>query len=383
VTLIDHPNVQALTYQVYARGGELLMRSHAAPDEPMATRDGYSDDRLGGDEWLVYRHTDRAESLVINVAQRERERGEMAGDLAWRLVIPMLLGLPLIAGAVWIAVSRALAPMKGLADELAERQASRLAPVLAADAPTEVMPLVDALNGLFERLERSFAAERSFTGDAAHELRTPLAAIRTQAQVALSTASDDRRRHALEQVVASVQRATELLEQLLALARLDASSTGPREMVDLGAIAKEVAHELGMRAGARPVDVVTPAGGMPLIEGDALLLHTLASNLVDNALRYSPPGAAVRATVGATDGIVTLDVEDAGPGVAPELRGRVFDRFFRIPGGQPGSGLGLSIARRIVDLHGGTIEAGASTSLGGFRVSVRFPAVKESLSAAA
>jgi two-component system, OmpR family, sensor kinase len=383
VTFMNHPPGLTLTYQVFSLGGELLMRSHAAPDTPLAAEDGYSalEDNGG---WRVYRRTDAAQSVVVIAAQRQRDRQEMVGDVALRLVVPLLLGLPLTAAAVWFAVSRALAPLAALAHELGGRQAHRLTPVDAREAPREVMPLVEALNRLFERLERSFESERSFTGDAAHELRTPLAAIRTQAEVALSTHSEERRRRALEQVVEGVRRATALVEQLLALARLDAGSPGRRETVELAAIVSDTAQELD-DGGVRPrIEILAAANEATIVRGDAVLLQMLARNLLDNALRYSPSGAMVRATVARDDGTVTLEVEDAGAGVVPELRGRIFDRFFRVPGTQPGSGLGLSIGRRIVELHGGTIAAYASEALGGLRVRVTLPAAdKHSLSAAA
>ncbi|HET9576915.1 MAG TPA: ATP-binding protein [Usitatibacter sp.] len=384
VTLIDHPYGRTLTYQVYSTKGELLMRSHAAPEAPLAAHDGYSRLEDGDERWRVYRHTDPAQAIVVIAAHRQKERAELAGDIALRLVLPLLLGLPLIGAAVWFAVSRALAPLNALAQEVGAREASHLSPVDPDEAPREVMPLVEELNRLFERLERSFASERSFTGDAAHELRTPLAAIKTQAEVALSTANDERRRRALEQVVAGVQRATALVEQLLALARLDAFNEGRRETVDLAGIVGDTARELAVSMPGRRVEIVTAANELHLVEGDGVLLHMLARNLVDNALRYSPPDAAVRVSLARERDTVRFDVEDAGPGVEPELRQRIFDRFFRVPGVQPGSGLGLSIARRIVELHDGTIEAGKSEPLGGLRVTVILPAsLKQALSAAA
>ena len=383
VTLIDHPHGRTLTYQVFSTGGKLLMRSHAAPQTPLAARDGYSRVEGNGEQWRTYRYTDNAQSVIVIAAHRQHERDELAGGIALRLVFPLLLGFPLIAVAVWIAVSRGLAPLNALAREVGSREASRLSPVAASEAPREVMPLVEELNRLFERLEHSFASERSFTGDAAHELRTPLAAIKTQAEVALSTASDERRRHALEQVVAGVQRATALVEQLLALARLDASAQPSREAVDLGGIVGDVVRELTTPATRARVEIVEAEGEAYLVEGDAVLLHMLARNLLDNALRYSAD-AAVRVTVARARDALRLDVEDAGPGVEPALRGRIFDRFFRVPGIQPGSGLGLSIVRRIVELHRGRIDASQSDELGGLRVTVVLPAaLKQSLSAAA
>ena len=374
----DPAYTQSCTYQVYGLDGALLLRSHDAPNEALAPAEGFSDVRAVGVDWRAFRRIDRENGLVVIVAHGIAERDAMVRGLALRLLAPLLVGLPLLAVVLWLAVTRALRPLERLAHEVRGREAGHLAPIAAPDAPAEVEPLVTATNQLFARLEESFAAERRFTGDAAHELRTPLAALRTQAEVALTTQSDERRRRALEQVVQGVERATRLVEQMLTLARMDAGDALPAfAPVDLAAVCREAIDDLGAVARARAVEVALDAQGVaPQVKGDAVMLFALVRNLLDNALRFAPDAGEVRVIVRQHEGRAAIDVEDSGPGVAPEIRGRIFDRFFRGQDGRgPGSGLGLSIARRVVELHGGTIAASSSAALGGLRVEVRMPAL--------
>ena len=329
------------------------------------------------------RRVDAENDFVIIVAHRQDERDALVRDFAMRLLAPFAIGLPLVALAIWLAVTRAIVPLVRLARDVGLRGADRLAPVDAAEAPREIVPLVDALNHLFARLERSFENERRFTGDAAHELRTPLAALRTHAEVALTTASDERRRRSLEQVVAGVERAARLVEQMLTLARLDAASPRDETAADLGEIAREVVEAMRPEAAARrvTVELEAPSKG-PEVGGEPAMLHALVRNLVENALRHAPEAGMVRVGLGEEGGRAKLAVEDSGPGVPPEFLERIFERHFRLPGDSGGAaGLGLSIARRVAQLHGGAIGADASPSLGGLRVTVTFPAFgKETLS---
>jgi two-component system sensor histidine kinase QseC len=233
---------------------------------------------------------------------------------------------------------------------------------------------VEETNDLLARLSRSFDNERRFTGDAAHELRTPLAALRIQAEVALTTATEERRRRALEQVVAGVERATRVVEQMLLLARLDAAEGVPLAPVPLAATCREAIAEAAPPARARRVDVALDAPDEVMAQGDRVMLLAVVRNLVDNAVRHAPDSGQVRVTVYAEGGKASLAVEDSGPGVPPEQRDRIFDRFFRGPEGRgTGSGLGLSIVRRVVELHGGSFAATSSPSLGGLRIEVRLP----------
>jgi two-component system sensor histidine kinase QseC len=379
----DHPYAQACTYQVYALTGQLLLRSHLAPAEPLTTRDGFSDVEAAGERWRVYRRIDAENRLVIIVAHDRAGREAVVGGFALRLLVPIAIGLPLIALVLWFAVYRAMRPLERLAGEVRGRQADRLTPIEVGDAPAEIEPLLVALNQLFARVERSFENERRFTGDAAHELRTPLAALKTHAEVALTTASDARRARSLAQVVEGVDRASRLVEQLLALARLDAAHSGYETPVDLAQAAREALEPFRAPARERNVSIrfrAPPSAVM--VRGESSMLQALVRNLVENAVRHAPEDGIVAVTIGEGAGAGVLEVEDSGPGVPPELRERIFDRHFRAPGDSGGAaGLGLSISRRVVELHRGTITAGESAQLHGLRVEVRLPSGdKEALS---
>ena len=243
-----------------------------------------------------------------------------------------------------------------------------------AGVPEEVSPLVGALNDLFVRLEQAFNSERRFTADAAHELRTPLAALKIQAQVALRAGNETERQVALENVLRGVDRATRLLEQLLTLARVDpetaAASYAPVDLHDLAASAiKDVAQ----MAHAKHIELSLEAAPTCLVSGDAAQLALLLRNLLDNAIRYTPE--AGRVSVAIQQGLgVELQIRDSGPGIPAAERERVLQRFYRIPGsGMEGSGLGLSIVQRIVELHGARLALADNAPGPGLLVKVIWP----------
>jgi len=287
--------------------------------------------------------------------------------------------LPLLALLLWWAVRQGLAPLRQLSQVLRQRQPQALEPVVLADMPSEIKPLVESLNALFERIDAMVASERRFTADAAHELRTPIAAIRAQAQVALGAGTDTAQRdHALQVTLAGCDRATRLVEQLLTLARLEtnpnASSTTAKA-TDVTAVARRVAADLAPAALARHQTLELDAHAPCPITGDEMLVSVLVRNLIDNALRYSPSGARIQVGVANEPGQTVLRVEDSGPGMTTEEMARLGERFYRVLGNdQPGSGLGWSIAKRIAEASGAQVQVGRSDLLGGLSVTVRWRA---------
>jgi two-component system sensor histidine kinase QseC len=235
--------------------------------------------------------------------------------------------------------------------------------------------VVQSLNALFERIGTMMASERRFTADAAHELRTPIAAIRTQAQVALGAGTDDAQRNrALNFTLAGCDRATHLVAQLLTLSRLESSSAAaPGGLVDLSAVAQRVAADLALKALGRQQELELDAPAHALIAADEMLTSVLVRNLLDNALRYSPDAARVSLSVTCTDKDVTLQVEDSGPGMSDADMARLGERFYRVLGTeQTGSGLGWSIVRRIAGVYAAQIDVHRATRLGGLCVTVRW-----------
>lgn len=354
------------------------------PDRPLSFRilsvlregqpAGFSDRVEGDRRWRVYAVRGDAGPWV-EVAVRQEVREGFAARVAAHVLHPLWLAVPLLATLILGSVRWGLAPLHRLASVVAGRAPSDTEPLSADDAPRETLPLVTALNELFARMATVRERDRRFAADAAHELRTPLAAIRTHAEVALAARDRRERLEALEGVLAGTERATQLVSQLLALARIDAAALAEsRTPVDLVAVLRSVVADFAAQAASKGVDLAVDPGdrAQGVISGHAELLAVLVRNLVDNALRHTPHGGRITLALGRRDGLV-LTVDDTGPGVPLELRDRVRDRFFRsVPSG-PGVGLGLSIVDAIAALHGGTVGLSDRPNGPGLRVTVDLP----------
>ncbi|MEZ5614185.1 MAG: ATP-binding protein [Rhodocyclaceae bacterium] len=365
-----------IAFQVWDRKGRLLLRSASAPESRLQSRpEGYGDAVIDGKRWRIFSRWDERRHYLVQVGERYEFREELAQSVAGHLLHPLYFALPALALLIWLAVGAGLAPLAGVAREVARRAPDNLAPLDAGRSPREVLPLVGALNALFARLKDSLEQERRFTADAAHELRTPLAAVKTQAQVALGARDEAERGRALENVVAGADRAARLTEQLLVLARLDPQTAlAPGQRVDLQALAEQGVAETASAAAAKSVELGLAAGAAAPVPGDAVLLAVLLRNLLDNAVRYTPPGGEAEVSVQSVPDAVLLTVTDNGPGIPPDERASAFERFRRVLGsGEEGSGLGLSIVRRIADLHRAAVSLETGPGGRGLKVEVRFP----------
>jgi two-component system sensor histidine kinase QseC len=365
-----------IAFQVWDRKGRLRLRSASAPETRLQSQsEGYGDATIDGKRWRIYSRWDESRHYVVQVGERYELREELAESVAGHLLHPLYFALPVLALLIWLAVGAGLAPLAAVAREVGRRDPDNLAHIEAGNAPREIAPLVAALNALFDRLRDSLEQERRFTADAAHELRTPLAAVKTQAQVAIGATNDAERARALANVVGGADRAARLVEQLLVLARLDPQTAlPPGQAVDLLSLARQGVAEIAPAAAAKGVEVGLAAGEAAQVAGDAVLLAVLLRNLLDNAVRYTPAGGEVEVSVRRADGGVVLAVVDNGPGIPEAERGRVFDRFHRLLGsGEEGSGLGLSIVRRIADLHRAQVRLDAGPAGRGLRAEVTFP----------
>jgi two-component system, OmpR family, sensor histidine kinase QseC len=364
-----HRYQSKVMFQIWHDNGDLLQRSANAPDRPLTDVEGYSEQHDALGHWRIFSQWDERRHHRVQVAENHQVRDELVGHIALRLLLPALFGLPLLGAWVWLATRRALEPLDAVAAQIASRQPERLHALAPASAPQEIRPLVEAINDLFGRVDKTLESERRFTADAAHELRTPLAALATQAQVALRARDADERQHAIDQLIAGSRRAARLVDQLLTLARLDPDAPRPTDTVKLDRLAEEVCAAHGGQALLKNITLELDA--MPVIViGNADMLRVLLRNLVDNALRYTPNGGQV--TVAITPG--RLSVSDSGPGIPAEERQRVFDRFRRLAGQETeGSGLGLSIVARIAEMHGATIGLAGGADGRGLQVEVVFP----------
>ena len=371
---ILHKYAHRVAYQVF-ESGQLVMHSPNVSHEPMGPHQhGFRTLTLAdGRSWRVFASRSPDDETQLYVAERLSSRNDILGAMLLSVLTPLSLALPLLLAGLWWLLRSELLPLQRLRQALLTRQLDTLDPVALAQAPKEIQTVIDALNDLLERLTRRMETEKRFTANAAHELRTPIAAIRAQAQVALHAgANDSQRQQALQDTLHGCDRASRVIEQLLTLARLDGASDGQEQPLDVSALLQRVVADGVPQALTRGQSVELLAEVTPSTWGNPLLWEILWRNLLDNAMRYSPPGAKVRLRIhtgATTPWAITL--EDSGPGLPPEALSRLGERFYRGPvtvDAASGSGLGWSIVQQIARSQGLQLELGRSAELGGLRV---------------
>jgi two-component system sensor histidine kinase TctE len=297
---------------------------------------------------------------LVQVAETLDKRAQLANEIIKGVILPQFIILPVILALVWFALSRGLSPLAQLQERIRARPPDDLSPIDSRQVPEEISPLVGSLNDMLARLAHTIDAQKRFIADAAHQMKTPLAGMRMQSELALRQVDPGEIHRSLEQLAKSSESATRLVNQLLALARAENQPHAGLALapLDLGLLAREVVLDWVPASFSHEIDLGYEAPDTSLeIEGNALMLRELLSNLIDNALRYTPAGGSVTVRVRDGAGQALLEVEDTGPGIAPGERPRVFERFYRILGSNaPGSGLGLAIVREIAQQHGADIE---------------------------
>ena len=362
------------------REGRLVAGEPGLPRVPPAEREedgaAYGESIFDGERMRVaFRRVPVGdETYVIQVAEPVQRRHDLAGGMSVVVMWMIALLVPATVALVWYGLRRGLAPLQRLRERIEARGPDDLSPIPAEAVPFEIAPLVNTLNRQLERVRASLESQRRFVADAAHQMRTPLAGLKTQAEVAQRAETLQEARERLARIEEGADRMSRLVAQLLALARADdaRAASAPREPVSLNALLQELAAEWAPRALAQDVGVsFEPAADAAPIQGAPLLLRELFSNLLDNAVRYTPAGGEVAVRV-AGHGRVAI-VEDTGIGIPEGERARVFDRFHRVLGtGVPGSGLGLAVVREIATLHGATVAVGEGPGGRGTRIEVRF-----------
>lgn len=356
-----------LSCQIWSLGGQLVARSSGAPEEALAgPAEGFSERDVRGEEWRVYTILDTDKGVRVMVGDRVGLRDRLVWDLMAGLLGPVVLIIPLLGLLIWVSLGRGLRPLEAVAKEIAARDGEDMRPVSPANAPGEVRPLLEALNGLFGKVEAARLHEREVTAFAAHELRTPLAGLKTQAQIALAAGEGATREGALRQILVSVDRTARLVRQLLALAKLEANPVqSPGESVDAGALLREIVQQ-----SPTPPQVQVELEGA--LDGTALpggreALHLVLRNLHENAVEHM--GGAGRIVWRRT--AQGLCVEDEGPGIPDEELPRVTERFYRgRHKSSSGSGLGLTIACLAAERVGARLELENRTDRTGLRVSL-------------
>jgi two-component system, OmpR family, sensor histidine kinase QseC len=363
-------------YQIGTRAGQILYRSPGAPAAPLTAGEagGCGDVALGGRSWRSCSLSSRSTPLVIHMAEPLGNRAALLSRTMRAVALPLAFALVLLTVLIGLVTERAFRPVRRIAAELAERSDDDLSPVKTAEMPVETHGLGVALNGLLARQAEVLARERRFTADAAHELRTPLAALRVQAQVAARAGSVAETRCALDKLQANIDRTTHLMGQLLSLSRLEpGSSFIPGQVTEAQRVIELVMEDLA--PGARDKQIaIALAGCHNEVPGSLEVLYLLLRNLLENSIRNVSPGGRVTLEVAAGDAQAVLTISDNGPGIPHAERTRAFERFYRIPGSAAGgSGLGLSIVGRVVELLGGRIELASPATGTGLTVTVALP----------
>jgi len=369
--------------QVSTTDGQKIFQSAPSTELPRDAKPGLTAFDARGTTYKLFSLV--AGTQLIQVAQDRAARRGMARKLALRTVSPIFVMVPLLIFLVWWVVNVSLAPAERVRRQVASRRADELNEVSEDGLPDEIVPLVHELNLLFHRVRSAFDAQKNFIADAAHELRSPLAALKLQVDGLRRAADDSAREVAVLRLASGIDRATRLVEQLLMLARQQA---GPadlefKEHVHLASMVRAIVGDVWEAANARRIDIGLIEGEDGVVLGHPDALNILVRNLLDNAIKYTPSGGTVNVSVKRSGEHFQFTAEDSGPGVPPDDRGRIFDRFYRVSGQQSGiggSGLGLAIVKTIAEMHAATLTVGQSETLGGFKVTLVFPRIEENSS---
>jgi two-component system sensor histidine kinase QseC len=365
-------------YQIWNQSGKLVLRSTNTPDAALTDHDGFSEKLdSSGKDWRIYGVWNPQGTVHVVVAEAVDKRTNLLRGVALSLVKPMVLGLPVLLFLLWLSIRRGLSPLRALAQEISQRRVTSLTPVDPGSSPDEIRPMILALNALLKKVEDVVENERSFTANAAHELRTPLAAIQAHLAAVRAASGLEERERSLDKVQSGLERSIRLVRQLLTLARLDPQQALPNaEPLDIGTLLESTCAELAPLALQRnQVMELTVAPNLPKISGNADMLAMLFTNLIDNAIRYTGDAGHVNINACADNTTsIRVEVTDDGPGIPAADRARVFDRFCRlVDQSNPGTGLGLTICRRIVELHGAKIDLADGQGGKGLSVLVRLP----------
>jgi two-component system sensor histidine kinase QseC len=382
----NSPTSGNLFFQIWSKDGKILLDSTNQNMQSLFNSpNGFSDRELNQHNWRVYATNDNVNSDKIIVAEIYDIRNKLADDITASNAHILLVTYPLFGILVWIIIGLALRSITRVTNEISNRASTYLEPVDEHNIPVEIEPLVTELNQLFIRLKLAFERNKRFAADAAHELRTPLAALKTQTQVALKADNETDRNNALTKVLIGVDRSSHMVAQLLTLSRLgQEEALSDTKPVDLHKLATEILAYLVPIALEKNIEIeLAPPPSNSTVLGNDITLGILIRNIVDNAIRYTPTGGQIKVRIVNKARKIILRVSDSGPGIPAELRERVFERFYRILGTTaPGSGLGLAIVSQIADLHSAQISLGTPINNTGLQFDVIFPryqTIKEKL----
>ncbi len=369
-------------FRVWDKDNHLILASATPfPSEFLHADLGFSQALVGDSAWQHhYRSKIRLSKIKITVAERYGFQNLLVGHITQEAIFIMLLSYPFLGVLIWIIVGRGLSSLQKISDQVRQRAPDHLTPINPENIPLEIQPIVEEWNRLFDRLRQAFDREKRFAADAAHELKTPLAALKTHTQLALSARNDHERIAALRKILTGVNRSAHVVQRLLTLSRMNQGLILEQpQLVNIVRQAKEVIADLVPQALEKDTEIELIAPNIePVISGYSTAVSILIRNLVDNAIRYTPAHSFIQVIIEHDEvrAKVLLRVIDNGHGIPENLRQQVFERFFRVIGNKsPGSGLGLGIVQQIVELHQAVIELATPANGHGLEVVVAFAAV--------
>lgn len=365
-----------ITFQIWI-DKTLLIRSQFAPEDRLQLQEGFSLISIDDEPFRLFTIRNDYFKADIQVAQSLNARKELTNSILWSIITPFFLALPVLLLLTWLLIGAALKPLKEIAKQVEERSHDDLSLLDGQQVPAEISVCVTSINDLLSRLRDAFKREKDFTANAAHELRTPVAALKTQAEVALRAQDEEQQSRALRQIDTGVDRATRLIEQLLTMARVDPQESSKNFVdVDLCQLVIQVVSDLISRIDSKKIDLGVEDCTVAIIKGFEPAVTILVKNIIENAVNYTGEGGEINISVLNRDGDVVLLVCDNGPGIDPQQQKRVFERFYRDvnhSSSVQGSGLGLSIVRRIADIHHAEITLGEPDQGSGLIFKVVFP----------
>ncbi|MBR7800991.1 ATP-binding protein [Undibacterium fentianense] len=374
-----HRYAQKTLFQVFHEG-RLSLRSANAPITPIRPIDqyftaGFSTIKIDENSWRVFATHGAESDIKVFVAEKIETRASILQAVFRSVLVPLGLALPALGLAIWWSIRRGMRPLRHLSYTLQQRNAGSLEPLSTEHCNIEILPMLNALNDLFQRTNALHQAEQRFTADAAHELRTPIAALRAQAQVAMAESDPIRRQLAMQNTLTACDRAGRLVDQLLTLAKLENQAQIALQSTHLSRLIKQCLADLAPRAVHKQQQLSFDCddGISDQIQANELLLTVLFRNLIDNAIRYSPSHAIINIRLNKVDKKLCVEIEDSGNGLDQAAIDRLGERFFRTTEQhESGSGLGWSIVRRIAEVHQLVIKTSRSEQLGGFMIHIEF-----------
>ncbi len=378
----SHSYERKMAFQVWEKNKRLILRSASAPIIPLNKNAltpksrGFSDVEIQNDKWRVFSLWDKEYHYLIQVGERYAIRDELTSEIVKHLLLPSITSIPILALMIWFGIGRGLYPLRKVAKEVTRRDTAHLEPIKLNNVPIEVRPVIIELNALFYRVQTAMDKERQFTDDAAHELRTPLAALKIQAQVANTAKSDKDRKAALNNILSSVDRATHLVQQMLVLARLgsDEVKQSKANSINLQKVSEEIIAQLARKAIDKNINLSFECKTEQMIFGETVNFEILLTNIVDNAINYTPSGGNIIIEIKETQNSIELSVTDTGLGISNKNIERVFERYFRVRGSSAeGCGLGLTISKKCAEQLNAVIKFSNPENGIGLKANITFP----------